>query len=319
MTKTAQHAEGVSQVEALLRRELAQADQALAGVAPVLCHLLASAGHVLVSDDVVARIRGMLGDLAAQLLRAEDKALGRRSAAPDDDRAERLAAALAECGIVLSNCYALAVEGQLAEELELRGGIDQVLSPLMQELIASEDEATAELAMAAMAAQARFVQAQRRMSLPLTELPAETFHELVRIWAAFASDVDMAARAQAEALLRAGHDESGNRCGLLGRLASRLKSGARAALEVEHGGFALFVTALASLSRQPRELVVLSCHPRQVLRLALSLCTTGLEPEAIMRQIMAIQPDFVLPEGFAGVGPDQARELLDNSPLGTRR
>ena len=51
-----------------LRQELARGDMALAGVAPVLSHLLSSPGQALVSEDVLARMRGMLGDLARQLL-----------------------------------------------------------------------------------------------------------------------------------------------------------------------------------------------------------------------------------------------------------
>ncbi len=307
-----------SQVEALMRDELAQGDQALAGVAPVLGHLLTSAGHVLVSEDVVARMRGMLGDLAAQLLQAEAAAANPkdRSSIPDE-RVDRLGARLAENGIVLGYCYSVAIEALLTEELEQRAGINQVLPPLMQELIASQDEGTAELAMASMAAQARFVQTQRRMSLPLTEVPAELFHELVKIWSGFARDVDPATRSQVEALLRAKHDESSSRYGLLTRLVSKLNAGALAALVVEHGGFALFATALASLTRQPRELAVLSCHPRQQARLALSLRAAGVKPEDIAQQLLVIQPDSALPDGFAEIGKDQARAMLDASALGS--
>lgn len=306
------------QVEALMRQELGLGDQALASVAPVLAHLLTSAGHVLISEDIVARIRGMLSDLAEQLLRAETAALGKQAEKdPIEERLDRLAARLAESGIVLGYCYAVAVEGILTEELEQRAGIDQVLPPLMQELIASDDEATADLAMAAMAAQARFVQTQRRMGLPLPEVPAELFHELVKLWSQFARDVDPATRSQVEALLRASHDESASRHGLLTRLVSRLNAGARAAMAVEHGGFALFVTALASLARQPRELAVLSCHPRQQARLALGLRAAGLKLEEIAQQLLLLQPESCLPEGFAEIGTDQARALLDGSALGS--
>lgn len=306
------------QVEALMRGELALGDQALAGVAPVLGHLLTSVGHALVSEDIVARIRGMLGDLADQLLRAEATASGKHAMHSEGaDRADQLAGRLAENGIVLGYCYSVAVEALVTEGLEQRIGIDQVLSPLMQELIASDDEATAELAMATMASQARFVQTQRRMSLPLTEIPAELFHELVKLWSAFARDVDPATRAQVEALLRARHDETSSRYGLMTRLVARLNAGAIAALSVEHGGFALFATALASLARQPRELAVLSCHPRQQARLALSLRAAGLPTEQVAQQLLVIQPDSALPDEFALIGKEQARELLDSSALGS--
>ncbi len=306
------------QVGALMRQELALGDQALAGVAPVLGHLLTSAGHVLVNEDLLARIRGMLNDLAEQLLRAETAALGKQGEKySGEGRLDRLSNRLAESGIVLGYCYAVAVEGRLTEEMEQRAGIDQVLPPLMQELIASDDEATAELAMAAMAAQARFVQTQRRMGLPLQEVPAELFHELVKLWSRFARDIDPATRSQVEALLRANHDESASRHGLLTRLISKLNAGACAALAVEHGGFALFVTALASLARQPRELAVLSCHPRQQARLALGLRAAGLKPDEIAQQVLLLQPESCLPEDFAEISAEQARALLDGSALGS--
>ena len=306
------------ETEALMRGELALGDQALAGVTPVLSHLLTSAGHGLVNEDIVARIRGMLGDLADQLLRAEVAALGKHGhPVPSEERADRLAGRLAENGIVLGYCYSVAIEALVTEDLEQRTGIDQVLSPLMQELIASDDAATADLAMAAMAAQARFVQTQRRMSLPLTEVPADLFHELVKLWSNFARDIDPATRSQIEAMLRANHDETSSRHGLLTRLVSRLNSGALVALAVEHGGFALFATGLASMARQPRELAVLSCHPRQQARLALTLRAAGMKPAEIAQQLLVIQPDSALPEGFAEIGSDQAREMLDSSALGS--
>ena len=306
-----------TQIEALLRRELAQGDRALAGVAPVLGHLLTGSGHALISDDVVARMRGMLENLCLDLLRTEATASNKDTPANDsEERAEQLATALAASSVILSHCYAIAVESRLTEELEQRSGIDQVLPPLMQELIASDDEGTAELAVATMAAQARFMQAQRRMSLPMSELPAEQFDEVVRTWAKFARDLGPAVRSQVEAMLRADHDESGSRLGLLGRLISKLKSGASAALSIEHGGLALFASALASLTGQPRELAVLSCHPEQLARLAIGLRAAGLSLEQVAQQFVVIQPDFALPDGFDQITRSQAREMIETSSLG---
>ena len=68
MSEAAKHILHEPEVEALLRQELVLGDQALAGVAPVLSHMLSSPGQSLVSDDIVARMRGMLGDLARPLL-----------------------------------------------------------------------------------------------------------------------------------------------------------------------------------------------------------------------------------------------------------
>ncbi|MFN9634573.1 MAG: hypothetical protein ACK554_14235, partial [Erythrobacteraceae bacterium] len=57
-------------VEAILREELARESRALGSVVPVLRHLLASDGQRMVSDAILARVRGMLSDLAAQLIAA---------------------------------------------------------------------------------------------------------------------------------------------------------------------------------------------------------------------------------------------------------
>ena len=53
-------------VEAILREELAREARALEAVVPVMRHLLASEAQALVSDAILARVRWMIQDLAAQ-------------------------------------------------------------------------------------------------------------------------------------------------------------------------------------------------------------------------------------------------------------
>ena len=281
-----------------LRRDLAQCDSALAGVAPVLSHLLATNGQALVSEDLVARMRGMLGNLAGSMLSAEAEATA-GSKQIDSSRLIGLSNRLAGSSILVSHCYALAMEGQLTADLEERCGIDQVLTPLLQELIASTDDSIAELAMATMSAQARYVQAQRRMSLPIVELPAELFHEAVSQWRSSVSE-----GYQSEL------DEGNSRLGLLTRLIGAMGNGVRAALDLEHAGFALFATALARTSKQPRELAVLSCHERQATRLAIALRAAGLKPEEVRKQFLMIQNDLTLPDGADLVAPETAAAML---------
>lgn len=297
-----------------LRQELARGDVALAGVAPVLSHLLGSPGQALVSEDVLARMRGMLGDLARQVLAAQAE-VGARAMAPERDGQQNMAGILATSGILVSHCYALAMESQLSDRLEQGGAIDQVLTPLLQELIASPDEAVAELAMATMSAQARFVQAQRRMDLPLGELPAELFMEVLALARHGAGD-GREAIDRAEQRLRAQYDESTSRLGLLARLVGGLAGGLRAALDLEHAGVALFATALARASRQPRELAVLSCHERQQVRLALALRSGGLKLEDVARHFVLIHADLPVPEGIASLAPEQALALLKGTAAG---
>ncbi|QFT77977.1 hypothetical protein [Erythrobacter sp. THAF29] len=302
----------IRDVEHILKDELARGDKALRGVPPVLTHLLASSGQAMVSDAIVARLRGMLEALAGQLL------AGKGDQSPEGREIDQLCDSLAGDSIVLSYCYALAMEALLTERLEQRASLDPVLSPLMQELIASEDAATGELAMNALAAQSRFIQSQRRMDLPLSELPAELFHAVLKRWET-QNRADPAI-APAVKALKLSYDEGSSRVGLLARLVSAMRGGAIAALDLEHAGLALFVSALSALSRQPRELAILACHERQAARLALSLRAAGLEPEAIERQFLLLDPAERLPTGIGSIDRNRAAELLSNAnPQGAER
>lgn len=291
-----------SPVETVLRQELARENRALDAVVPVLRHLLASEGERLLSDAIVARLRGMLSDLALQLLALDEGRDPSLRVMRDSDAqaCDALVEALAGDPALLTLCHALAAESQLAERLYHQRAIDPVLSPLLQELIASDVPSVAELAMNALAAQSRFIQSQRRMELPLTELPAELFHRLVT------------ARRHTPALeaLRQAYDEGASRLGLLARLVSAMRHGALAALALDHAGAALFASALAGLARLPRDQAVIACHPQQAMRLALSLRAAGQGGEAIERQVLLIDPAARSLREVADMPPARARLLL---------
>lgn len=296
-------------VESILKDELARGDLALRGVAPVISHLLASPGHTLVSEAIVARLRGMLADIARQLL-----ALGLdRGVTPDPHAIDALANTLRDDAGLLDHLYALAMEGHLTQRLELRSSVDPILSPLLQELIASDQAAVSELAMNALAAQSRFVQSQRRMELPLNELPAEIFARVLDKAAQMESASPSTSRAMALTALKQDFDEGAGRLGLLARLVSAMKSGALAALELDHAGFALFVSAISGLTRQDRDLAIVACHERQAARLALSLRAAGQGEEAIERQFLLLEPAEMLPLGIGNMSPDKALSLLSQS------
>ncbi|KWV93032.1 hypothetical protein [Erythrobacter sp. YT30] len=303
-------------VETMLRAELARGDRALSGVAPVLSHMLASSGHALVNEDVIARLRGMLTDCGRQLFAAANAAAS--SAGPEAEQAaiDNLAEELAGNGPVLSHYYALAMEGHLAHRLEHRSSLDPVLSPLLQELIASDQDDTADIAMSAMAAQSRFIQSQRRMALPVTELPARLFHMVLESWQTWAGAkgiVDQGGVQSSTIKFRTEYDEASTRLGLLTRLTGTMRKGAIAALELDHAGLALFATALATLTRQPRDLAILACHERQAARLALGLRAAGLDQQTIERQFLLLEPVERLPRQMGEIAPEQAAALLGQS------
>lgn len=302
--------ETVNAVEVALRERLAQ-DEATAGtIVPILRHLIAHEDNSIFSDEIVARVRGMVGDIARQLLERQADA---------DDPQEYPADALAALGTAtianpafLCHIHALSLEWQLTERLQARLSLDPVLPPLLQALIESTDATTAELAMQLLASQARFGQAQRRMTLPLTELPGDLLHAALlamRTLAGTEPEADARAAA-AEASIRADYDESRCRLGLISRLVTGMGGGAIAALSVGHAGVAIFLTALAIGSGQDRDLVALSTSEAQLARFAIALRAAGLKLSAIEEQFFAIHPDLALPEGFDRLGAERAAALL---------
>lgn len=257
MSDETQSAVPLEAVEQVMVERLRSGDAVLASTRPILRHLLANRDQSLFSDEVIARVRGMICHVARQLLFAR--------AVADDIADPALFAARQQDGLAtllfddvsfLAHAHALTLEAQLAEAVQRRSSIDSVLSPLLQELTASSDEPTAASAMRVIAAQARFMQAQRRMELPLTELPGDLFHKALLLMRNHADDADCAARA--EVGLRAQFDESQGRIGQLTRLVMAMGRKASRALELNHAGLAIFATGLAMASRQDRNLAILS-------------------------------------------------------------
>lgn len=291
-------------VEAILRDELARENRAATAVVPVLRHLLASDAQALVSDAVLARVRGMIGDCAAQMLTAMN---GRGTALPEQATQDHFAEALLSEPALLTFCHTLATESLLAERFQQRHAIDPVLSPLLQELIASDDPTIAALAMTTLAAQSRFMQSQRRMELPLGELPAELFHAVIAL--GFASAPDDCARAGLEQLQH-DYDEAASRLGLLARLVAAMRRGVVATLALDHAGLALFASGLAAQTRLSRDAGVLACHEGQGARLALTLRSAGVPLPMIERQFLLVEPAAPMPRAMAALPAERATALL---------
>ncbi len=303
----------VESVEHLLRDELGRGDTMIATSRPILRHLLANDDHALFNDEMIARIRGMMNHVAAQLLFAQATAAGALDRAKyAGERKDALAQALFEDTAFLAHAHALTLEAQLAERLQARSGIDAVLSPLVQELAAAKEMDMAALAMAVLAAQARFMQHHRRMELPLGELPGDLFHKALLLLRAQAGDADDAAE-EAERQLREAYEEGAGRLGLLTRLVMTMGQKAVRALAIDHAGLEIFSTALAMASSQERGIAVLSFADRQFARLALALRAAGLKQQAVEEQFLYLHPEIALPDGFDMLRADRAAALLASS------
>jgi hypothetical protein len=306
-------------LDAALREDLALGDAMIRSVAPIMRHLLASDQHSLFADEIVARVRGGVYDLAGQLLDAIAAAQGATERLEHSREAlDAFVEALTNVPGLVSHLHALSLESQLTERMQDRLAVDPVLPPLMQALLASTDGSTSALAMSLLAAQVRFQQAQRRMQLPVTELPADLLHSVLLVMRGMAdadSESEVNARA-ADASIRERYDESRTRLGIIARLVTAMGGGAVAALSASHAGVAIFTTALALCSSQDRDVIVLSTSEGQIARFALSLRAAGLKPALIGEQIVALHPEVTLPEGFEGLGADRAAALLAvSSPL----
>lgn len=303
-------------VERILRDELAHGDALIGTITPILRHLLVNDEHSVFSDEIIARVRGMMADVARQVLTEKAIAAGN----PEDrDHAAELVNALVD-GLVshagfLTHVHALALEWQLTERLQARLALDPVLTPLLQALIASSDAAVASSAMALLAAQARFATSQRRMQLPLRELPGDLLHAALLALRGQAGDdaADQAAAVQAEQTIRSRYDEGRSRLGLISRIVTGMGGGATAALAITHAGVGMFLSALALASGQDRDMAVLATNEGQLARLALALRAAGLKRQTIEEQFVSLHPEVALPAGFEHLGSDQAAALLARS------
>lgn len=299
-------------VEDVLRADLVRADMVIATTRPILRHLLANGDQSMFSDELIAKIRGMMGHVARQLLFAQGQAanvvdLGEYA----DEREAYLAQMLFEDTEFLAHAHALTIEAQLAEQLQRRSGIDAVLSPLLQEFAAVSNSQMAALSMRVLAEQARFVQHQRRMELPLTELPGDLFHKALLLLRN--QGEDSASADKAESALRKDFNEAENRLGLITRMIMEMGNKAPRALAIDHAGLAVFCTALAMASGQDRNLAILSLSENQLARLALSLRAAGLKQSAVEEQLLYIHPDATLVAGFETMTTDRASALLASS------
>jgi hypothetical protein len=267
-----------------LSGELSRAAQGQAAAIPVLRHLLMSEAPTLLNEVVVARVRGMVSDLAGQLCTGARLPAPAPASGPASEAMAAIEARLIADEALLGHLHALALESHLAERFEQRISLDPVLAPLLQELIASDDPVVAELAMGVLAAQTRFMQSQRRMELPLHELPADLLGQALKS----AEGLTLAGAQAALARMSAAYDEAATRLALLARLIAAMRRAVVATLACDRAGLALFASGLAAETGQSRRECVLACHEAHGAALALMLRAAGLDTSGIERQVMLI-------------------------------
>ena len=301
----------------LLRAALRDADTALAGAGPVLAQLLSARDDGLFSDEMLARVRGLVTSLAGNL---SALTAGADARTPHRDIADPqvlgLADYLLQSPALLSHCHALALESQIAQRLERQAALDPVLSPFIQNAIAVSEQTAASLAMRALAAQARFVQAQKRMELRPEELPGELLFDVVRGWQRWFEKNDVAGFAAGQENLRRKYNEGQTRAVLLSRLIENDVEDTAHLLAIDHVGVALFVTGLAEHGGLSRELAAFTLTAGQAARLAIALRAAGLSAEAIERQCLRLHPDLLPPVIPDTLQPAAARAMLQQSSGG---
>ncbi|MES2492018.1 MAG: hypothetical protein V4579_01905 [Pseudomonadota bacterium] len=271
--------------EALLRAELAEGAVLRSAIGPVLKQLVACIDLTAFSEEVIARTRGQMRSLADQLLRLAVPGNDIRTVQHGETAA--LAAALLDQPSIVLHCHAMALEARLTERLAGQAALDPVLSTLLRARLADPDAEIAELASAVLAAQARFMQSQRRMDLAPDDLPADVLHAVLITL----GDVCGPPADPIMAAIRARYDEAHIRHGLLARLVLQLGPSWPVALDLAGSGVAIFLTALSFATMRDRAEVLLALGDGQQALLATMLSAAGVERVQIESTMQLIHPD----------------------------
>lgn len=306
-------------VETGLRRDLEKAGTALRFVTPVFRYLLDHGDRALLNDEVIARTRGILGDLALQLYEelaiaaAEDASVdcGKPPFPATVHAIAELAEALADVPGMLEHLHGIVLEWQVTQRLHRGLGVDPLISPLLQTLIGSPRAGTAAVATELLAAQGRFARQQQQMQMPLSELPAALLHDVLLVLRH--RENHPAAFVAAEAAVRSRYNEGATRLGLIACLVAEMGDKPIAALAIEHAGLAIFSTALALISGEDRQKCMFAVAGGHGTRLALMLRASGMRLAAVQTTLLALHPSQGLAAKVARIAPERAAALLAGS------
>lgn len=296
--------------DAALRELLATGERTRRDLPLQLRHRIGFADPSLFDDEIVARARGLLVHLTAQI--AGDRPAGAGNANYRIGRDAVLRAVFAQPAF-LAHCHALALEFRLTRRLASEADIDLMLPPIMQELIASPNERTSRLASSSVAAQGRFLRDMERMQMPLRQLPAELLNIALTIGRECLGDPVLADAV--EQAVRTSYDEGATRLVLLERLAHASDYPRARGLQLEQAGVPLFVAGLASSIGSIYCDAVLATTESQVARLALTLRTLGCNPRVVNRNLLLLHDRASLAVA-AAIDPATASLLLAQSVAG---
>ena len=294
-----------------LRHLLTHGERTRLGLPQQLRHRIGFADPSLFDDELIARTRGLLVHLTAQVAgnRSHSGTVRHREAR------DAILRALFDHPAMLAHCHGLALEYRLTRRLAEENGIDPVLPPILQELIASPIEATSRLASGVLASQTRFLSNMERMQLPLRQLPGELLHDIFAIGRERLGEPILADAV--EQAVRTSYDEGATRIALLGRLVSAPDYPQTRGWQLPEAGLAPFLASLAEAGGIGMHEAALLTTESQAARLALMMRTLNCNPGSINRNLYILHEDIALPL-ISGLEPDTASSLLANVTFGRR-
>ena len=309
MVATYDHDAGAG-FDASLRELLAQGEQTRRALPQQLRHRIGFADPSLFDDELIARTRGLLVHLTSQIAGGRPPGSGTADHLEARDAVLR---AVFDSPAMLAHCHALALEYRLTRRLGDQAGIDPVLPSILQEMIASPNEATSHLATAVLAAQTRFLSNMERMQLPLRQLPGELLHDVFAIGRRWLGEPIIADAV--EQAVRTSYDEGATRTALLGRLVNSADYPQGRGWQLQEAGVPLFLAGLALAGGFSLHEAALLTTESQIARLALIMRTLRCNPSGINRNLYILHDEVALPL-IAGMNPDAASTLLARSTQG---